>query len=355
MKLLKRILALAMVMSMTLSLAACSDTSWVYDYNGKKLPSGAYIAFTMEAYANAQAHKDINKDITDIFKQTLDGKDAKQWMIDEAKSLSDHYIAVENKFDELGLTLSEKDNNEIDQSVKVAWSQYEPLYTKNSVSENTYKMLMTNSKKQDLIFEKYYGTGGIEEVPNDKLLVHFKENFASVNIFGMPTAQPLEGKLSDEDKKANEELKAKADEYVKLFNEGKKTMNELADMFDHFTNETEHDEKDTEDKIGKDEDSKRYIKKDSTSPSEKVVKAIFGEMKDDAIAKVIADDKAYFIVVRYDVTKDESNFEEMKKSILADVKGEDFTKMVDGWAAELKPTANNSAVKRYNPKKVVFK
>ncbi len=355
MKLLKRILALAMVMSMTLSLAACSDTSWVYDYSGKKIPSGVYIAFTLEAYANAQAHKDIKKDVTDIFKQTLDGKAARQWMIDEAKSLSDHFIAVENKFDELGLTFTEKEQNEIDQSVKTGWAQYEKFYTSNSVGEKSYKSMVTNTKKQSLIFEKYYGTGGIEEVPNDKLLVHFKDNFASENIFGIPTVQPLDGKLSEEDKKKNAELKVKADEYAKLFNEGKNTVNEIYDMYVHYDAETKHDEKNAEDKIGKDEDTKKYIKKDSTSPSEKVVKAIFGEMKDDGVAKVIADDKAYYIVVRYDVTKDESNFEDMKKSVLADVKGDDFNKMVEGWAKEQKADANNAAVKRYNPKKVNFK
>ncbi|MFZ2537950.1 MAG: hypothetical protein WAX04_03500, partial [Oscillospiraceae bacterium] len=351
MKLFKRILALAMVMSMTLSLAACADTSWVYDYNGKKISSGAYIAFTLEAYANAQSHKDINKEVTDIFKQTLDGKQAKQWMIDETKKLSNHFMAVENKFDELGLTLTEKDQNEIDQSVKLGWEQYKTLYTNNSVSEKTYKTMIANTKKQSLIFDKYYGTGGIEAVPNDKLLVHFKDNFASVNIFGMPTVQPLEDKLTEEDKKKNEELKAKADEYAKLFNEGKKTVNEIYDMYKHYDAETEHDAKNAEDKIGKDEETKKYIKKDSTNPSEKVVKAIYGEMKDDGVAKVIADDQAYYIVVRYDVTKDESNFEDMKKSVLADVKGEDFNKMVEGWATEIKSTANNAAIKRYNPKK----
>lgn len=354
MKLFKKILALAMVLSMTLSLVACSDTSWVYDYNGKKLPSGAYISFTMDATANAEMHEDINKDIKDLFKQTLEGKKAKQWIIDEAKVLSDQYMAIENKFDELGLSFTEKEQNEIDQAVKTAWEQYQSLYLQNGVNQKTYAALVANKKKSSLIFDKYYGTGGIEEVPNDKLLVHFKDNFANVNMFGMPMAKPDDETKTEEAKKKNEEIKAKADEYVKLYNDGTNTMNELYDMYRHYADETTHDDTKDDDKIGDDEDTKKYIKKDATSPSETVVKAIFSEMKPDEKAKVIADEDAYFIVVRFDVTKDATNFEEMRASVLSDVKGEDFTKMVEGWAADLKPTANTAAVNKYNPKNISY-
>lgn len=354
MRIFKRVIALAMALSMALSLAACSDTSWAYDYNGKKVASGTYIAFTMEAYVAAQSHEDINKDITDIFKQTLDGKKAKQWMIDKAETLSKQYLAIESKFDELKLTLSEKDNNEIEQSTKTGWAQFEKLYTQNAINENTYKLLITNAKKKELIFNKYYGTGGIEEIPNDKLLVHFKDNFASVNIFGMPTIQPIEDELTDEDKQKNDDLKAKADEFAKLFNDGEKTANEIADMYKEYSAEDD-EQADTEDsEILKDEDTKRYIKKDSTSPSEKVVKAIFDEMKPDEKAKIIADDKAYYFVVRYDVTKDESSFDEMKQGLLSDIKGEDFNKMVEKWGEETDVTTNDSSIRRYNPKKITF-
>ena len=354
MKLLKRIMVLALTLSMTLALVACSDTSWVYDYDGNQLPSGAYIAYTMEAASTARSHEDIDPEATDLFKQTIEGKDAEQWIIDEAKMLANRYMAINNKFEELGLSFSEKDVNEIDQALKVSWAQYEPLYTANSVSESTYRMLLENSQKENLIFEKYYGTGGIEELSNDQLLVHFEDNFARVNIFGMPIIQPLEETLTEDDAKANEELKAQADEYVALFNKGEKTMNELADMAMHASDETEHDDTNLEDVISDDEDTKSYLKKDATSPSETVVKAIFGEMKDDEVAKVIADDKAYYIVTRYDVTEDEESFEEMKDSILFDIKGEDFRTMVDGWAEAMSPTENKAAIKRYTPKNIIF-
>lgn len=352
MKLLKRIIAVAMAMSLTLLLAACSDTSWVYDYSGKKVSSGLYIAFTMEAYASAGQQEGLDEKITDIFKQTIEGKKAKDWMIEEAKTLSDSYMAIEMKFEELGLTMSEKDINEVNQAVKTAWPQYEELYLKNGVNEKTYKAIIENSKKRELVFNKYYGTDGIEAVSDDNLLVHYKENFASINAFQMPLIQPLEETLTDEDKKANEELKATADNYVKMFNDGEKTFNELSDMNTHAIDETTHDDAAEDDVIEKDEETKQLLHKTKNGLPEAVVKSIFDEMKPDEKAKVIADEKYYYFVVRYDVTKDTTKFEEMKATILTDIKGEDFTKMVEEWGAALTSNANNSAVKRYNPKNI---
>lgn len=346
----KKIIAVVIVACTALSMTACKDTDWVYDYNGTKLPSGLYLAFTIDAYTQAQGHKDINKDQKNLFKQTLDGKDAKQWIIDQAKKTANLYMAAENKFAELKLSFEEKDEYTIKSTTDYIWGQIGKVYEENGVSKETYKLIMANQRKQEMIFKKYYGTGGIEEIPAEQLLVHFKENFASIN---MTALLPATGEnLTDEQKKANEGLKARGEEYVKLINEGGKSYNEIVNMYATFKAENDKAYQAPTGEIKEDSATKSYIKRDSTSPSEKIVKSIFEDVKPDGKAVLLTDDAGYYIVVRYDSTSDSTQFDEMRDSIISELKGEDFSNLVKSWAEKLAPTANESAIKRYSPKKI---
>ncbi|WMJ22085.1 hypothetical protein RBG61_08735 [Paludicola sp. MB14-C6] len=353
MKMMKKMIAVLIIACTMLSLTACQDTTWAYDYNGKKIPSGLYIAFTMDAYSQAMYHKDIKSDIKNLMKQTLDKKPAKQWIIDSAKATADRYVAIDNQFEVLGLKLTESDQKMIKKSTDDKWEQVGKYYEPNGVSKETMNLVSINQQKESVIFEKYYGKGGIEEVSNANLLIHFKENFASVNMLKIPLETG--DKLTDEQKTNNKTLKAKADEYAKLINEQGKSYNEVQDAFIHYKAGSKHNPNAKDDVILKDEDTKQYIKKDSKVPSEKVVKAVFNDLKPDGKAVVIPDEDAYYVAIRYDVTKDPSQFDKMRESILFDVKGEDFKKLVDKWKEPLKPTANNASINRYDPKKIKLK
>lgn len=354
MKIFKRIIAVAMVLCTMVSLTACSDTTWVYDYSGTKVKSGVYILEMMSAYISAENHKDINPDIKDIFKQKLDGKPAKQWIIDTTKKNVDAFMAIEKKFDELELTLSETDNNIINQSTESTWKNMGAVYEENAVSMETYRTVMANQQKQQLIFSKYYDKGGIEEVSNDNLLQHFKTNFASINMF---IAELKTGDtLTDEDKATNEKAKEAVDLAVKMMNEDKKTYNEAYDAYAHKMSDTEHKEDTADDTILEDKDTMRYLKKGTSYPSEKAVTAIFDDVKIDGDAVLIPEADKYIVVKRYDASKDTANFDEMRKDILVDVKGEDFNKLIEKWTEEMGATStpNNAAVKRYKPSNIKF-
>lgn len=352
MKLLKKVMAVTLIACMAFSVTACKDTSWVYNFEGTEITSGLYIANMMTAYAQAQTHKDIDPNKKDLFKQTIEKKEAKQWILDKTKENNDTYVAIEKKFKELGLELSEKDKNKIDQKTKTDWERVSSVYEKNGVGEKTYRLMMTNTTKKELIFNKYYGKGGIEEVKDDNLLLHYKENFADVNIFAIPLETG--DKLTDEQKQKNKDYQAKANEWIKLINEDKKSFNEVRDLYNKEFNKTEDKKEETV--IQKDEETKTIIKKDNTYMPEKVVKAIFNNVKVDGDAISIPDEKAIYICKRYDVTKDKKNFDEMRDVILYDIKGQRFDEMVKEWAKEIssKFTVNDSAIRKYKPEKINF-
>lgn len=353
MKIWKKLFAGALAAMMMLSMTACSDTTWVFDYNGEKIPSGLYIAYTMNAYASVSSQEGYDSSITDVMKQTVNGKAAKEWIQEEAKSYCSQFMAVQKKFDELGLELTEEDQSSIDSTIDAVWPSVGTIYEQNGVSQSTYRKIIENGTKKTKIFDKYYNAdNGIEPVSDESLQVQFKENYALVN--SVSVSLKTGDDLSDEDKAENEERKAKAEEYLKLINGGEATFGEIEDRNMHEVAGTEHNADDDDDVISKDEDERSYVKKDSTSPSEKVVKAIFDEVKPGGEAKLIADDNAYYIVKRYDVTEDGKNFEEMRSTVLHNLKDEAFSTLIEEWANALSPTVNDASVRRYNPKNINF-
>ena len=350
MKIFSRIIAAALAVCMVLPFTACSgDTTWVYDYDGEKISAGLYIAFTMSAYTQVSSQEEYDSE-KDFFDQTIEEKTTEQWIIDKAQEMADEYVATNRKFDELGLTLTEEEQAEIDNSVESVWSYYGTMYEDNGVAKTTYAKLVETQQKRQKIFMKYYGEGGLEEVPVDQLETHFKENFASVNIFSITLNSGDD--LTDEQKEQNEEREAKAQEYVDLINSGEKTFNEVRDMATHLLADTEHDDEGADDVIENDDETKTYVHIDSTSPSEKLVQSIFNDVKVDGEAKLLKEDNTYYIVKRYDVMEDEKNFEEMRETILGDVKSDDFVKEVESWTSQLTRVTNDAAVKRYSPRNI---
>lgn len=359
MKIAKRLIAIALTAVMSLSaitLTSCADTTWAYKADNVTIPAGLYIMRSMTAYTLAQNHKDRNQDVTNIFKQKLDGVPAKEWILKETQRGCAEYVAIEHKFNELGLTLTDSDNNKIEQQYKESWDAVKAFFEKNGVGEATYRLSLENARKRELIFEKYYDKGGIEEVAVDDLMVHFKENFAAINMFGVKLETGDE--LTEEQKTKNETAKTDAEGMVKKLNDkkNKMTFNEVYMEYVKLENEKlpEEEQKDTE--VKDDKETTILIKKGTTSPSEKIVTAIFDEVKAEGDTVLLTDDDAYYVVRRYDVTKSEEKFDEMRTQLLSEVKGDDFTKLVEEWTteAQAKLVTNDAAVKRYDPKNIDF-
>ena len=61
---------------------------------------------------------------------------------------------------------------------------------------------------------------------------------------------------------------------------------------------------------------------------------------------------ANVLVARYYGARDEKNLEDMRETVLSDIKSDDFLEMLEGWSKELTRTTNNGAYNRYDPKNI---
>lgn len=351
MKRLKKLALGAVALIMAAALSACSDTSWVFDYSGEKIPAALYIAYTMTAYQQIPYHEEFSSS-NEILKQTLEGKDATAWIKDEARKSSARYAAVLKKWNELEMSFTEEEDASLTLMLDASWANSGPVFERNGVSKETYRKLWESSRREEKLFTKYYDKDGIEEVKNEDLMVHFQENFASVAIFRMALYQGDD--LTEAQLTENERTQERAQEYVEMLGEGR-TFGEIYDLFYHDEVGASHDAKNEEDVIPEEDSMKTWVRReDDANYPQKVTDTIFNEMKPGDSKYIVDEDKGYYYIVkRFDMNDAESSFDDMRTTILQDVKGDDFEAMVQSWTDELTETVNQSAVRRYNPKNIV--
>ncbi len=357
MKLYKRIAAVCAAALMSLSLTACGDTSWVYKSGESTISSGVYLGYLTQGYLNGQSESDFDTEVKNIWKQKISGKSYKDYVTDYAKNASARYIAIEQKFEELGLELSDEDNQTIETQVYYLWDLYgmgAAYYQPNGTSKESFTKIITSSIKEDLIFEKYYGEGGLEEVPEKDLIKELLDNYADVNYFAMSFSDGEAAVMSSAEIEA---LKKQAEEYAERINSGKATFNEVKTEYEDEVAKKKAEEADQEfiatkpEDIQKDEDTKSLIAKDSTSPSEEFVKTIFEDVKYGA--SVITIDTNYYVVVKYDLNDDlDDNLDAARSGILNTLKAADFTELSDEWTAAVTTEENTSSLHRYSPKNI---
>ena len=179
----KKIAALGLAVLMTASLAACSmggDTKWAAKAGDLTVPAGVYINELITAYSDATV--DLPSDVKDPLKEQVDGDTVSQKVTEEAKKGLDEYIAIEQKFGEMGLAMSELDRASVEQTAEQYWTGFrlEETYTANGVSRESFILAQENMVKKSMIFNAIYGEGGTDPVPEEELKTKFSTDYAKI-------------------------------------------------------------------------------------------------------------------------------------------------------------------------------
>lgn len=214
--------ALTAALLCTASLTACSDTSYVMTAGDSKINAGIYIyneltemsyQMTMMYYQNG-----IKKD---YFDQKVDGKAFDEYLSDYALTATKEYAAVVDKFNELGLTLSDEDIKSINNSISSTWDSQGEFYESEGISKESVKLALKGSKMREELFDYYYAEGGKEAVSDDEMVKYLDDNYLRYKSisFAKTTASTdssssATDSSTDSADAANEEAKAKRDEFL---------------------------------------------------------------------------------------------------------------------------------------------
>lgn len=329
MKWMKKIASGALALLMAASLTACGgDTSWAYRSENATVTSGMYVGLSIQALNSAFAVDGYDSSKSP-FKQDLEGKDGTQWIQDKAAELSREYLAVEEKFQEMGLSFTDEEESSFNNNVELYWTtlRMSSTYEGEGCSKESFTKILRNSAKKNKIFEAVYGEGGEKEVPVDELKTIFTTDYAKGTYITVS--------LTDSDGNAltGADLIAKKDEAQKLLDR---------------INGGEDIEKVKAEYNGTDvsEDSSVVMSRSNENLSTVGSAIVKGKAGDTGM---VTDDKYAYVYLVQDPLSGET-FEKYRSTVLQNLKSDEYDELVAQWASGLSVETNSAAVKKHNPK-----
>lgn len=371
MKLIKRILAVMLVLCMALSLVGCGDTTWICEVDGDTVAAGLYIYYQNEGYGDAVynlAQADSDSYIIyylyyynfgyvepQLFSVTLSsGETVEQHINDYALDMCKQVIITDKLFDELGLEFTADEQALIDTQVRSAWANAKDSWEAIGVGEASFKAALVTSYKEDKVFDAYYEVGGRNGTTEEEILDYFAGNYARIKYMTFTFADSIDDAI-DEARK-NEQLDL-ANEYLEAAQSGT-PMDELIEQYNAYleslkTEEETDEEADDTVEVDTDEDNEyKYetiLSESSTYPTEKFVNYVFTTVKVGEIS-VIQDDTCFYLVERLDTRERTDLYDTYRAGIMQELFDSDFTKLINTELAKYTVNVNEKAVKRYTVK-----
>lgn len=329
MKWMKKIASGALALLMAASLTACGgDTSWAYRSENATVTSGMYVGLSIQALNSAFAVDGYDSSKSP-FKQDLEGKDGTQWIQDKAAELSREYLAVEEKFQEMGLSFTDEEESSFNNNVELYWTtlRMSSTYEGEGCGKESFVKILRNSAKKNKIFEAVYGEGGEKEVPVDELKTIFATDYAKGTYITVS--------LTDSDGNAltGADLIAKKDEAQKL-------LDQINGGEDIEKVKAEYNDTDVS------EDSSVVVSRSNENLSTVGSAIVKGKAGDTGM---VTDDKYAYVYLVQDPLSGET-FEKYRSTVLQNLKSDEYDELVAQWASGLSVETNSAAVKKHNPK-----
>lgn len=383
----KKISAAAVCSAMILSLSACGnniagpDTTYGAVIDGYKVPAGVFIAMQMNAYYDAAyyteptdenaeteavtttAATDASSSETEATTTTpftdkvIEDKPVREWINDEATKSMQEFVAIENKFDDLGLAFedNEKEKNQI--YLDSIWEYYGENYENAGISEDSQFLIMLNSTKKNMVFDYFYAEGGEKEISEADIKAYLDENNKRINYIKMELRDGEGNLLKSEGK---EEIKKMAMDYIDRINTGEDfaaVSREYSDYYDKLVADakasaaesTDTADTATTETASSYTDNEIVVEKDSSYPSEAVVTESF--KSDVGSVILVEEDEVYYVVKVLDLYSDESFYSDNENYVRHQLKDDEFDEMIETWTAAQTVERNEAAYKRYKIEK----
>lgn len=342
MKLKTRIACALLAGGMAVSMSACSKNyEWVAKTEEYQMGPGVYMGLLLNSYMTA-LDQTQDKD-TPILKQTIEDKNASDWIAENAQELVREYFAIEHQFDEMGLILNSDEQTSIESTASTYWEYQSSLYEDNGMSQESLKSMLTNSYKQQMIFQKLYDTDGLEEVPESELQEEFKNNYLKTTFYPLALTDSSGNAVSDEDKAA---IKERLNTILTKAQQGEDFYDLiLADEKEAAGEGTVHEHTGTEhDSIF------------SKSDADYLPENFYNSLKAIGIGEYGVFEVEGYMVVAYrgELPLEGDEYTQYRSTLLSSVRSEDFYNKLQEWAKDVQVTYADGALKTFTPKKVKY-
>ena len=416
-----RFAAAAAAMALAASTASCSSPKAITFGNGTKtamtidgydVPAGVFIYNELYAYNNASytlySKNGEYPTVEDVKKANIESMDATDWIQNSAVDYCKDFVATEKEFEKIGGELSAEDLQAIKDGVEQQLAN--TLFTDNGIGEESIRAILTNSYKQNAVFEHYYGIDAEDGCSEEELKEYFIDRTARIKYFPVSLVNEEGEAVSDDEKheltklvdgyikeinsaKTNEkklekfdEVKAKYDEYTAKKAEEAAAAEAEANgeeatttttttttsagdetatttTTDPFANEvtlTKLTTTTADESADDAETTTTTAADDSADDSQKAVKAyndyVFNDLKEYTAEKYQYDENTIYVIIKGDIkermTEDDMWSEDSVEALISERYYSDFTDRMKKIAEGMTPEKNASAFRRFSPFKL---
>jgi len=375
MKTIKRAAFVLLAAILLLSFSGCGNTSWSAKYDGKTLKAGIYTYYMLNAYY--QAANMVTDTQSDPLTQQVEGKDASEWIKEKTMQAIAIHFAAEKKAKEMNVSLTEEEKAAAVTETDSAWSQSKAMFEGNYIAKESLLACVESGKLQEKLFKAMYAKGGTEEISEATIresymsLTMISETLGTLKEPTPATEDAAEVPLTDEEKAENTKIEEKnkkiKDLFQELYTEFEKKTDENAfkDIYTLYVTKINEIRKDEENYTEKKAEDLPTAQPFPLKPDEEQEASLDEDMKKvytglreqtNDKAAIYETKTAMFFGVKADAYKDAAFMESYEMQLLDELKGEDFSKMLEDLAATFKESIvyNDTLVKRYSAKKLYF-
>ena len=336
----KRAAAGVLALAMCAGLTGCysEDKTWAAKMGDTTLPIGGYIYYLTSAYSEGAGKVDSG---AEVLKSDIEGKSAVQWVEDRAVDYLRSYYYVNQKFDELGLELTEEDQSSIQSAATSMWSYAHEPFETVGIAESSFKeAYAVYNMKLSKLLRAMYGKGGELEIPEDELHDYYTGEYIYyqyllVNL----TEVDDEGNTVDMDDDKKAEVKEYLEDQADLISSGRLKLDTAAANYGNMSG--------AEPNLG----DPVAVRADNLSSA--FSEALDG--LDNDKATVVETTTSYYLVQRLDIEDDFDALiadEDRTASLLSEMRGTDFLEYVIEQGKSLDVQINDKALRSVSPSKV---
>lgn len=349
----KKLAAFSAACVMALSLTACGeDTAVIGKVGGMEIPAGVYLYHSTNVYTETAMKQ--TEEQASVWDVTVDGKTAEQYIADESLSRVKKFVAIEKKFDELGLSFTEKEKEYYEKSAESSYENSKDAFIECGIGLDSYTKTVINDAKYAALFAAYYDAEtGIEPIKTSEINKYMKDNYARVEIVEV-SLKDIEGNLlkgADKEKAINRAKsyvkKAESEDFgVIIYDEYNILLEQNAKASGTEFTALEYNPDETEEYA-----FEQILDKNNSLVPASVTEEIFAHSADGK-PFMVEGAEAYYVVKRYNILERDDIVETYKATVLQALKGEEFKNLETKWSEELDIEWNEKAKERYAPKEL---
>ncbi len=367
----KRILSILLLAVLAFGLLCASGcTQYAITSGGENIEAGKSGYYSFYVHWQRDYFKELLKNYNLDINTNLDSaysstETVRQAIVSSAKTQYISFVIVSQKFDELGLSLTEEQTKKLDDQYNNEWIKvYGEEGMKNilntlDLSKDEFMNLLAVQAKSDAILEYYYGDNGQIPISEEDKSKYYDENYLRFKYVLLSTVDEKDKALPTDEIAAKRKL---ADEiYTKLKN-GTAIEEMIAEYSEDYVKKT--DGLKDEEKKTAEENNKRALGEGIICDLDGVfnytlyntynigvnklivAKLTTMEVGDSAVVET---DNSIWVVKKFDIREDASYYESRKEAIYQNIYMDDFNAKYTRWQADLNYKFSDAVLETLDP------